>query len=156
MLGFSPFLVNHEDSDVSSIDESNEREPTTLAAQLLRCRELSVAVPFGSIPTRSYKLFDEDLRSQQGIENSNESVRDAVEDDDDIWRGLAQAMADAGPVPDDCSQEKGKKGDCFEAHQLDDSAAHGSLSGPERRHVRAQSKKPLGGSARRDLGVRKI
>ncbi|EJK76276.1 hypothetical protein THAOC_01970, partial [Thalassiosira oceanica] len=46
-----------------------------------------------------------------------------------------------GPVPDDCSQEKGKKGVCFEAHQLDDSAAHGSLSGPERR---AQSKKPLG------------
>ena len=94
-------------------------------------------------------------------------MRDAVEDDDNIYmegtctgkltsevvvgshqrcevgRVSFVELAD-GPVLDDCSQEKGKKGDCFEAHQLDDSAALGSLSGPERRHVRVQSKKATG------------
>ena len=34
---FRPLLVN-EDSDVSSIDENKEREPTTFAATLLRLR----------------------------------------------------------------------------------------------------------------------
>ncbi|EJK69677.1 hypothetical protein THAOC_09040 [Thalassiosira oceanica] len=119
--------------DVSSIDESNEREPTTLAAQLLRC--MQKAERCGSL--RESQARHARTNSSARISGVNRASRAAtlefrpgqarapsllaINDESCRQRSLSGAnqrcevgrvslveVAD-GPVPDDCSQKKGRK-----------------------------------------------